>query len=224
MGQKTNPIGFRVGIIKSWNSRWFAEKDYALALHEDYRIRDFLKKKLYHAAVSKIIIERAVNRIKINIHSARVGLIIGKKGTEIESLKAELSKMLPGKEVTINIFEIRKPELDAQLVAENIALQIMRRISYRRAMKKAISSALKFGAKGIKVMIAGRLAGAEIARTEWYREGRVPLQTLRADIDYGFAEAFTTYGVIGIKVWIFKGEILDKQEEQEAQTQSSMVS
>jgi small subunit ribosomal protein S3 len=224
LGQKTNPIGFRVGIIKSWNSRWFAEKDYALALHEDYRIRDFLKKKLYHAAVSKIIIERAVNRIKINIHSARVGLIIGKKGTEIESLKAELSKMLPGKEVTINIFEIRKPELDAQLVAENIALQIMRRISYRRAMKKAISSALKFGAKGIKVMIAGRLAGAEIARTEWYREGRVPLQTLRADIDYGFAEAFTTYGVIGIKVWIFKGEILDKQEEQEAQTQSSMVS
>lgn len=217
MGQKTNPIGFRVGIIRSWNSRWFAEKDYAIALHEDYKIRNFLKKKLYHAAVSSIIIERAINKIKVNIHSARVGLIIGKKGVEIEALKAELTKMLSGREVTINLFEIRKPELDSQLVAENIALQLIRRISYRRAMKKAISSALKFGAKGIKVMIAGRLAGAEIARTEWYREGRVPLQTLRADIDYGFAEAFTTYGVIGVKVWIFKGEVLDKPEEQEAQ-------
>ena len=216
MGQKTNPIGFRVGIIKSWNSRWFAEKDYATALHEDYKIRNFLKKKLYHAAVSSIIIERAINKIKVNIHSARVGLIIGKKGVEIEALKAELSKMLSGREVTINIFEIRKPELDSQLVAENIALQLIRRISYRRAMKKAISSSLKFGAKGIKVMIAGRLAGAEIARTEWYREGRVPLQTLRADIDYGFAEAFTTYGVIGVKVWIFKGEVLDKREEADA--------
>ncbi len=221
MGQKTNPIGFRVGIIRSWNSRWFAEKDYAIALHEDYKIRNFLKKKLYHAAVSNIIIERAINKIKVNIHSARVGLIIGKKGVEIEALKAELTKMLSGREVTINIFEIRKPELDSQLVAENIALQLIRRISYRRAMKKAISSALKFGAKGIKVMIAGRLAGAEIARTEWYREGRVPLQTLRADIDYGFAEAFTTYGVIGVKVWIFKGEVLDKPEEQ--QPQSSVV-
>ncbi len=217
MGQKTNPIGFRVGIIKSWNSRWFAEKDYAKALHEDYMIRNYLKKKLYHAAVSSIIIERAVNKIKVNIHSARVGLIIGKKGVEIESLKAELTKMLSGREVTVNIFEIRKPELDSQLVAENIALQLIRRISYRRAMKKAISSTLKFGAKGIKVMIAGRLAGAEIARTEWYREGRVPLQTLRADIDYGFAEAFTTYGVIGVKVWIFKGEVLEKKDEQEAQ-------
>lgn len=218
MGQKTNPIGFRLGIIKNWNSRWFAEKDYATALHEDYRIRTFLKKKLYHAAVSNIIIERAVNKIKVNIHSARVGLIIGKKGVEIEALKTELSKMLSGREITINIFEIRKPELDAQLVAENIALQLVRRISYRRAMKKAISSSQKFGAKGIKVMIAGRLAGAEIARTEWYREGRVPLQMLRADIDYGLAEAFTTYGVIGIKVWIFKGEVLDKTEEQDAQT------
>jgi small subunit ribosomal protein S3 len=217
LGQKTNPIGFRLGIIRSWNSRWFAEKDYAIALHEDYKIRNFLKKKLYHAAVSSIIIERAINKIKVNIHSARVGLIIGKKGVEIEALKAELTKMLSGREVTINIFEIRKPELDSQLVAENIALQLIRRISYRRAMKKAISSALKFGAKGVKVMIAGRLAGAEIARTEWYREGRVPLQTLRADIDYGFAEAFTTYGVIGVKVWIFKGEVLDKPEEQEAQ-------
>ncbi|MCL4478857.1 MAG: 30S ribosomal protein S3 [Deltaproteobacteria bacterium] len=215
MGQKTNPIGLRLGIIKNWNSRWFAEKDYAKELHEDHRIRTFLKKKLYHAAVSSIIIERAVNKIKINIHSSRVGLIIGKKGTEIEALKAELAKMLLGKEVTINMFEIRKPELDAQLVAENIALQIERRISYRRAMKKGISSALKFGAKGIKVMVAGRLSGAEIARTEWYREGRVPLQTLRADIDYGFAEAFTTYGVTGIKVWIFKGEMLGKEGEQE---------
>ncbi len=221
MGQKTHPIGLRIGIIKSWNSRWFAEKDYAAALHEDYKIRNFLKKKLYHAAVSSIIIERAVNKIKVNIHSARVGLIIGKKGVEIEALKAELSKMLAGREIAINIFEIRKPELDAQLVAENIALQIVRRISYRRAMKKAISSSLKFGAKGIKVMIAGRLAGAEIARTEWYREGRVPLQTLRADIDYGLAEAFTTYGVIGVKVWIFKGEVLDKPEEHD--THSSAV-
>jgi small subunit ribosomal protein S3 len=218
LGQKTNPIVFRLGIIRSWNSRWFAEKDYAIALHEDYKIRNYLKKKLYHAAVSNIIIERAINKIKVNIHSARVGLIIGKKGVEIEALKAELTKMLSGREVTINIFEIRKPELDSQLVAENIALQLIRRISYRRAMKKAISSALKFGAKGIKVMIAGRLAGAEIARTEWYREGRVPLQTLRADIDYGFAEAFTTYGVIGVKVWIFKGEVLDKKEEQDAQS------
>lgn len=221
MGQKTNPIGFRIGIIKNWNSRWFAEKDYAIALHEDYKIRSYLKKKLYHAAVSSIIIERAVNKIKVNIHSARVGLIIGKKGAEIEALKAELSKMLAGREVSINIFEIRKPELDAQLVAENIALQIVRRISYRRAMKKAISSALKFGAKGIKVMIAGRLSGAEIARTEWYREGRVPLQTLRADIDYGLAEAFTTYGVVGIKVWIFKGEVLDKTEEQDAHSSTT---
>ncbi|MCL4558452.1 MAG: 30S ribosomal protein S3 [Deltaproteobacteria bacterium] len=217
MGQKTNPVGFRIGIIKNWNSRWFAEKDYAAAVHEDYSIRNYLKKKLYHAAVSNIIIERAVNKIKINIHTARVGLIIGKKGAEIEALKAELSRRLSGREVSLNLFEIRKPELDAQLVAENIALQLIRRISYRRAMKKAISSAQKFGAKGIKVMIAGRLAGAEIARTEWYREGRVPLQTLRADIDYGLAEAFTTYGVIGIKVWIFKGDVLDKKEEHDAQ-------
>ncbi len=222
MGQKTNPVGFRIGIIKNWNSRWFAEKDYATAIHEDYRIRNFLKKKLYHAAVANIIIERAVNKIKINIHTARVGLIIGKKGAEIEALKAELSKMLAGREVAVNLFEIRKPELDAQLVAENIALQLIRRISYRRAMKKAISSAQKFGAKGIKVMIAGRLAGAEIARTEWYREGRVPLQTLRADIDYGLAEAFTTYGVIGIKVWIFKGDVLEKKEEQDVQSEAAV--
>jgi len=216
LGQKTHPIGLRVGIIRSWNSRWFLEKGYAAALYEDYKIRTYLKKKLYHAAVSNIIIERAVNKIKVNIYSARVGLIIGKKGSEIEVLKKELSKMLSGREVVTNIFEIRKPELDAQLVAENIALQIVRRISYRRAMKKAISSALKFGAKGIKVMISGRLSGAEIARTEWYRDGRVPLQTLRADIDYGLAEAFTTYGVVGVKVWIFKGEVLNKLEEQKA--------
>lgn len=207
MGQKVHPIGFRLGVIKTWDSKWYAEADYAKFLHEDIAIRKFLKKRLYSSGVSKIEIERAANKTKINIHTARPGLIIGKKGSEVETIKKELSS-LTSKEIFINIHEVRKPELDAQLVAENVALQLERRIAFRRAMKKSVTSALKFGAKGIRITCSGRLGGAEMSRTEWYREGRVPLHTLRADIDYGFAEAMTTYGLIGIKVLIFKGEIL----------------
>ena len=207
MGQKVHPIGFRLGVIKTWDSKWYAEADYAKYLHEDIAIRKFLKKRLYNSGVSKIEIERAANKTKINIHTARPGLIIGKKGSEVETIKKELSS-LTSKEIFINIHEVRKPELDAQLVAENVALQLERRIAFRRAMKKSVTSALKFGAKGIRITCSGRLGGAEMSRTEWYREGRVPLHTLRADIDYGFAEAMTTYGLIGIKVLIFKGEIL----------------
>ncbi|MDR3579725.1 MAG: 30S ribosomal protein S3 [Oryzomonas sp.] len=210
MGQKVNPIGFRLGVVKTWDSKWYAEADYAKLLHEDLAIRKFLKKRLYNSGVSKIEIERAANKTKINIHTARPGLIIGKKGSEVETIKKDLAK-LTSKEVFINIHEVRKPELDAQLVAENVALQLERRIAFRRAMKKSVTSALKFGAKGIRITCAGRLGGAEMSRTEWYREGRVPLHTLRADIDYGFAEAKTTYGIIGIKVLIFKGEILPGQ-------------
>lgn len=208
MGQKVNPIGLRLGINKSWDSKWYLDKGYAKSLHEDIKIRSFLKKKLFHAGVSKIEIERVADKGKVNIYTARPGIIIGKKGTEIENLKKELQN-LTGKEIYINIQEIRKPETDAQLVAENVALQLERRVAFRRAMKKSIQSALKFGAQGIRVACAGRLGGAEIARREWYKEGRVPLQTLRADIDYGFAQAMTTFGVIGIKVWIFKGEVLE---------------
>ena len=207
MGQKINPIGFRLGITKTWDSKWYAEADYAKLLHEDLAIRKFLKKRLYSSGVSKIEIERAANKTKINIFTARPGLIIGKKGTEVETIKKELAQ-ITSKEIFITITEVRKPELDAQLVAENVALQLERRIAFRRAMKKSVTSTLKFGAKGIRITCSGRLGGAEIARTEWYREGRVPLHTLRADIDYGFAEAKTTYGIIGIKVLIFKGEIL----------------
>ncbi|MGD0584373.1 MAG: 30S ribosomal protein S3 [Oryzomonas sp.] len=210
MGQKVNPIGFRLGVVKTWDSKWYAEADYAKLLHEDLAIRKFLKKRLYSSGVSKIEIERAANKTKINIHTARPGLIIGKKGSEVETIKKDLAK-LTSKEVFINIHEVRKPELDAQLVAENVALQLERRIAFRRAMKKSVTSALKFGAKGIRITCSGRLGGAEMSRTEWYREGRVPLHTLRADIDYGFAEAKTTYGIIGIKVLIFKGEILPGQ-------------
>ena len=210
MGQKVNPIGFRLGVIKTWDSKWYAEADYAKLLHEDLAIRKFLKKRLYNSGVSKIEIERAANKTKINIHTARPGLIIGKKGSEVETIKKDLAK-LTSKEIFINIHEVRKPELDAQLVAENVALQLERRIAFRRAMKKSVTSALKFGAKGIRITCSGRLGGAEMSRTEWYREGRVPLHTLRADIDYGFAEAKTTYGIIGIKVLIFKGEILPGQ-------------
>lgn len=210
MGQKVHPIGFRLGVIKTWDSKWYAEADYAKFLHEDIAIRKFLKKRLYSSGVSKIEIERAANKTKINIHTARPGLIIGKKGSEVETIKKELSA-LTSKEIFINIHEVRKPELDAQLVAENVALQLERRIAFRRAMKKSVTSALKFGAKGIRITCSGRLGGAEMSRTEWYREGRVPLHTLRADIDYGFAEAKTTYGLIGIKVLIFKGEILPGQ-------------
>jgi len=207
LGQKVHPIGFRLGVIKTWDSKWYAEADYAKYLHEDIAIRKYLKKRLYSSGVSKIEIERAANKTKINIHTARPGLIIGKKGSEVETIKKELSS-LTSKEIFINIHEVRKPELDAQLVAENVALQLERRIAFRRAMKKSVTSALKFGAKGIRITCSGRLGGAEMSRTEWYREGRVPLHTLRADIDYGFAEAMTTYGLIGIKVLIFKGEIL----------------
>jgi small subunit ribosomal protein S3 len=211
LGQKVNPIGFRLGIIKTWDSRWYAKADYAKLLHEDLKLKAFLKKRLYNSGVSKIEIERAANKAKINIFTARPGLIIGKKGSEVETLKKELAK-LTDNEIYLNIQEVRKPELDAQLVAENVALQLERRIAFRRAMKKSVTSALKFGAKGIKITCSGRLGGAEMSRTEWYREGRVPLHTLRADIDYGFAEAKTTYGLIGVKVLIFKGEVLPGQK------------
>lgn len=209
MGQKVHPIGFRLGVIKTWDSKWYAEADYAKLLHEDVKLRNYLKKRLYHAGISKIEMERAANKAKINIFAARPGIIIGKKGSEVEALKKELAK-LTDKEVFINIQEVRKPEVDAQLVAENVALQLERRVAFRRAMKKSVSMALKFGAQGIKINCSGRLGGAEMSRTEWYREGRVPLHTLRADIDYGFAEAKTTYGIIGVKVLIFKGEVLSR--------------
>jgi small subunit ribosomal protein S3 len=207
MGQKVHPVGLRLGIIKTWDSRWYAKKNYASLLHEDIKIRSIVKERLTHAGVSKIEIERAGQKAKVNIHTARPGIIIGKKGAEVDKLKKDLEAMT-GKQMYINIQEIRRPELEAQLVAENIALQLERRIAFRRAMKKSVTSALRLGAQGIKITCAGRLAGAEIARTEWYREGRVPLHTLRADIQYGFAEAKTTMGQIGVKVLIYKGEVL----------------
>ncbi|HEY6010976.1 MAG TPA: 30S ribosomal protein S3 [Nitrospirota bacterium] len=209
MGQKVHPIGLRLGIIKTWDSRWFSQKSYSTLLHEDFKIRKIVKERLMHAGVSKIEIERAGQKAKINIHTARPGIIIGKKGAEVDKLKKDLETMT-GKQMYINIQEIRRPELDAQLVAENIALQLERRIAFRRAMKKSVTSALRLGAQGIKIMCAGRLAGAEIARTEWYREGRVPLHTLRADIQYGFFEAKTTMGQIGVKVWIYRGDVLQQ--------------
>ncbi|MBW2637601.1 MAG: 30S ribosomal protein S3 [Deltaproteobacteria bacterium] len=207
MGQKVNPIGFRLGVIKTWDSQWFAERNYSKLLHEDIKAREFIKKKFYHAGISKIEIERAADKAKVNIYTARPGIIIGRKGSEIEKIKKDLEQIMTG-EAIINIIEVRKPEIDSQLVAENIALQLERRVAFRRAMKRGVTSALKFGAKGIRVSCAGRLGGAEMARREWYREGRVPLHTLRADIDYGFAEAHTTYGVIGVKVLVFHGEVL----------------
>ena len=210
MGQKVHPIGFRLGVSKTWSSKWYAGKDFSILLKEDMEIRKFLKRKLYHAGVSKIEIERAANKVKINIHTARPGIVIGRKGSEIEVLKNELQK-ISMRNLYINIEEVRRPETDAQLVAENVALQLVRRVAFRRAKKRSVTSALKLGAQGIKISCAGRLGGAEMARREWYREGRVPLHTLRADIDYGFAEAHTTYGAIGVKVWIFKGEILSKK-------------
>ncbi len=213
MGQKVHPIGFRLGVIRTWESNWYAEKDYAQLLHEDLKLRNYLKERLHHAGISKVEIERAAGKAKINIFAARPGIIIGKKGSEVEVLKKELAK-LTDKEVFINIQEVRKPEVDAQLVAENVALQLVRRVAFRRAMKKAVSQSLKFGAQGIKIECSGRLGGAEMSRREWYREGRVPLHTLRADIDYGFAEAKTTYGIIGVKVHIFKGEILGNKDQQ----------
>ncbi len=207
MGQKTHPIGYRLGIIKTWESRWFAKKGYTDLLHEDIKMRRIIKENLFHAGVSKIEIERAGQKVRVIIHTARPGIIIGKKGAEVDKLKKDMEKMT-GKQVSIDIKEIRKPEVDAQLVAENIALQLEKRIAFRKAMKKSVNSAQRFGAQGIKVACAGRLAGAEIARASWYREGRVPLHTLRADIDYGTAEAKTTFGRIGVKVWIYKGDIL----------------
>ena len=212
MGQKVNPIGFRLGINKDWDSKWFSGKEYSSFIFEDYNIRKFLKKKLEQAGVSKIEIERAANKVRLKIHTARPGLVIGKKGIEIQNLKKELEKKIK-REFFIDIQEVRKPEVDAQLLAENIALQLVRRVSFRRAMKKGVTSALRFGVQGIKVACSGRLGGAEMARREWYRKGRVPLHTIRADIDYGFAEAFTTYGVIGIKVTIFNGEILPDKKD-----------
>lgn len=214
MGQKVHPIGFRVGILEGWESKWFAEKEYATLLHDDIRIRQFIKKRLYHAGISKIEVERAANKAKVNIYTARPGIVIGKKGVEIEKLKADLARQTD-REVYLNIHEVRRPDLDAQLVSENVALQLERRIAFRRAMKESVARATRMGAQGVKVRCSGRLGGAEIARTEWYREGRVPLHTLRADISYGVAESRTTYGVIGVKVWIFRGEVLTKEEEQQ---------
>jgi len=211
VGQKTHPVGFRLGTIKTWDSRWYADKNYARDLHEDLRIRKFLKKRLKNAQVSRIIIERAAAKAKVFVYAARPGMIIGKRCAGLEDLKKELRKVT-GTEVFLNIIEVRKVELDAQLVGENIAAQLEKRVSFRRAMKKAVQGTMRAGAKGVRIQCSGRLGGADMGRREWYREGRVPLHTLRADIDYGLAQAKTTYGIIGVKVWIFKGEILPGTE------------
>jgi small subunit ribosomal protein S3 len=211
LGQKVNPISMRLGIVKTWESRWFAGKKYADYIFEDFQIRKFIKEKLHHAGVAKIEIERSTRRVRLRIFTARPGIVIGKKGSEIEKLKKQLEGRV-SQEVLIDIQEVRKPEVDAQLVAENVAMQIERRVAFRRAMKRGVSSAMRFGAQGVKIICSGRLGGAEMARTEWYREGRVPLHTLRADIDYGTTEARTTYGIVGIKVFVFHGEILKKDQ------------
>ena len=211
MGQKVNPIGLRLGIVKTWESKWYAGKNYAGYILEDFNIRKFLKKKLNHAGISRIEIERSSKRVRLRIYASRPGIIIGKKGSEILLLKQELEKQI-SHEVMIDIQEVRKPEIDAQLIAESVAQQIIKRVAFRRAMKRGVASAMRFGAMGVKIICSGRLGGAEMARREWYREGRVPLHTLRADIDYGFTEALTTYGIIGIKVFVFKGEILKKDQ------------
>ncbi len=207
MGQKVHPVGFRVGVNKTWKSRWYADKTYGQFLHEDLRIRKFIKERLFHAGISRVEIERTAERIRVFIHTARPGIIIGKKGAEVEKLKSELMGMT-NKDIQLEILEVRRPELDAQLLAEQVASQLERRVAFRRAMKKAVTATLRLGAKGVRIACAGRLAGAEIARREWYREGRVPLHTLRADIDYGYAESLTTYGLIGVKTWIYHGDIL----------------
>lgn len=213
MGQKVNPIGLRIGITRTWDSKWLAKpSEFSKFVYEDYLIRKFLKEKYFHAGIAKIEIERAANKVKIIVHSARPGIVIGKRGAEIEKIKNELSKFVKERELEVLVNEVRRPELEAQLVAENIATQIERRVSYRRAMKRAVTLVMRFGAQGVKVQCSGRLGGAEIARSEWYRVGRVPLSTLRADIDYGFAVAVTKYGTIGVKVWIFKGEVLPEKE------------
>lgn len=222
MGQKVHPIGFRIGIIKDWDGRWFAKKqDYANLILEDVKIRNYVKKRLYASGVAKIEIERAANRLKVTIHTARPGMVIGRQGTEVEVIRKEIEKF-SGKQVQLNIAEVKVPELTAQLVAENIAFQLERRVSFRRTMKQAIGRAMKLGAQGVKVSCSGRLMGAEIARTEGYSEGKVPLHTLRADIDYGFAEANTTYGKIGIKVWIYKGEILPAKKRVKAKAEGGI--
>ena len=208
MGQKVNPIGLRVGINRTWDSRWYAGKDYANKLVEDLKLREYVQERLKPAGISKVIIERAAKNTKVTVHTARPGVIIGKKGADIEKLRSELSQRAGG-DVSLNIIEVRKPELDAQLAAEGVAQQLERRVSFRRAMKRAVQSAMRLGAGGIRINVSGRLGGADIARTEWYREGRVPLHTLRADLDYGTAEALTTYGIIGVKIWIYKGDIME---------------
>src|SRR5487761_1264831 len=213
MGQKSHPRGLRLGNIEGWDSRWVSSHDYTALLHEDTKLREFIKRRLYHAGISKIEIERMANKAKVNIYTARPGIVIGKKGVEIDKLKNDIQKLMKGKDTFINIHEVRRPDLDPQLVAENIALQLERRVAFRRAMKEAVLRAMRMGALGVKVHAAGRLGGTEIARAEWYREGRVPLQTLRADVAYGFAEAHTTYGVIGVKTWIFRGEVLTRRAE-----------
>lgn len=217
MGQKVNPYGFRLGYNKNWQSRWYSGKEYPAFVFEDHKIRKHVKQLLYAAGLSKIEIERAGGKVRLILSTARPGIIIGRKGTEIEKLRSDLRNKF-GREFSIEVNEIRRPEVDAQLVAENIAQQLERRVAFRRAMKRTVAMSRKFGAEGIKINCAGRLAGAEIARTEWYRDGRVPLQTLRADIDYGFAEARTTYGIIGVKVWVFKGELLDSEVTTYAQS------
>ena len=216
MGQKIHPVGLRVGVIRDWEGRWFAEKDYATLLHEDLRIRRFIKSRLYNAGIARVEIERAANRVTVTIHTARPGMVIGRGGTEVENLRKSLEK-LTDKQVSLNIAEVKVPDLNAQLVAENICFQLERRSSYRRAMKQAISRVMKLGALGVKIKCSGRLMGAEIARSEGYSEGKVPLHTLRADIDYGFAEANTTYGKIGVKVWINKGEVLPEKKVAEGE-------
>ena len=210
MGQKVHPKGLRLGIIKDWDSRWYDRKNYRELLHEDILLRDYIKKRLYLAGVSLVEIERAANRLRISIHTAKPGIVIGRGGTEVEVLRKDLEK-LSGKQVNVNIVEIKKPELDAQLVAESVASQLERRVGFRRAMKQAVSRTMRMGAQGIRIAVSGRLAGAEMARSEWYSEGKVPLHTLRADIDYGFAEANTQYGKIGVKVWIYRGEVLPEK-------------
>ncbi|MDX8413629.1 MAG: 30S ribosomal protein S3 [Mariprofundales bacterium] len=213
MGQKVNPIGFRVGITRGWESVWYADKNFGDLLREDIHMRKHIKKRLFHAGVSRIVIERPADKVKVTVHTARPGVVIGKKGSEIEALRRDLAKKF-GQEIQIFIVEIRRPEAEAQLVAENIAFQLERRVAFRRAMKRAVQGVLRMGAKGVRISCGGRLGGAEIARTEWYREGRVPLHTLRADVDYGFTEASTTYGLIGVKVWVFNGEKLGASDEQ----------
>lgn len=210
MGQKVHPKGLRIGIIKDWDAKWYSQKDYKKLLHEDFKIRKFVKEKLYTSGISRVEIERAANRVKVNIFTAKPGIVIGRGGAEVENLKKQLESMT-GKRINININEVKKPELDAQLVAESVAGSLEKRIAFRRAMKQSVSRTMRMGAEGIKIMCGGRLGGAEIARTEWYSEGKVPLHTLRADIDYGFAEANTTYGKIGVKVWIYKGEVLPEK-------------